>query len=343
MRSTSSSRHRPLPPPKERKRSSRGSTLHVISSNPNLSAPTNPYAKQRSRRHQHLFISHLASIKQWFLESAKRARSPGSKSDASTLKPPTDKSPVHSRPPPMIADTHHRSISPLSPKNQSGPSYPPLRPRVASSKHQLSLSPSPLTPRSSYRRSSAGLRGRKSTSSSVSSIRSIHHAHTHSKASSTSSNSNSIHSSALPPTSRSSRSPHTSVKVLPATPTTSTFPSNIRLVRSSPHTESAFSGVMPSSPGLVFAKRKKTPFRGPMLNLSTNTHNFGGSATGSARRDSSIGASRSASVKGRRSGEIIEEEDEDEFEEVDAFSPVHAEAEETLWETEHGARKEWQE
>ena len=48
-------------------------------------------------------------------------------------------------------------------------------------------------------------------------------------------------------------------------------------------------------------------------------------------------------MKGRRSGEIIEEEDEDEFEEVDAFSPVHAEAEETLWETEHGARKEWQE
>jgi hypothetical protein len=40
----------------------------------------------------------------------------------------------------------------------------------------------------------------------------------------------------------------------------------------------------------------------------------------SARRDSSVG--RSASAAGRRSGEIIEEEDEDDVEEVDRFSPV---------------------
>lgn len=79
-----------------------------------------------------------------------------------------------------------------------------------------------------------------------------------------------------------------------------------------------------------------------MLNLSTNTSAGGGSSfVGSARRDSSVGASRSVSVKGRRSGEIIEEEDEDGFEEVDHFSPVPAEVEETVWETEHGARKEW--
>lgn len=77
-----------------------------------------------------------------------------------------------------------------------------------------------------------------------------------------------------------------------------------------------------------------------MLNLSTNTSSGGGISIGSARRDSSIGA-RSASVKGRRSGEIIEEEDEDGFEEVDAFSPVPAEAEETVWEAEHGSRKGW--
>lgn len=45
---------------------------------------------------------------------------------------------------------------------------------------------------------------------------------------------------------------------------------------------------------------------------------------GDKRRDSSLG--RSASLKGRRSGEIIEEEDEDEelVEEVDHFSPVDA-------------------
>ncbi len=42
--------------------------------------------------------------------------------------------------------------------------------------------------------------------------------------------------------------------------------------------------------------------------------------------------SRSASQVGRTSGEIIEEEDEDEVEEVDAFSPVGAGMEETVWE-----------
>jgi hypothetical protein len=57
----------------------------------------------------------------------------------------------------------------------------------------------------------------------------------------------------------------------------------------------------------------------------------GTSSTGSpARRDSST--SRSVSAAGRRSGEIIEEEDEDEIEEVEAFSPVTdpGETEETL-------------
>lgn len=96
---------------------------------------------------------------------------------------------------------------------------------------------------------------------------------------------------------------------------------------------------MPTSPGLVFAKRKKTPFRGPLLNLSTGIGTSAGGggrsssgAGGGARRDSSVGASRSGSVAGRQSGEIIEEEDEDEIEEVDVFSPVPAEAEEIVWE-----------
>lgn len=91
------------------------------------------------------------------------------------------------------------------------------------------------------------------------------------------------------------------------------------------------------SPGLVFAKRKKTPFRGPLLNLSTVTGTGGSGrsssgAGGGVRRDSSVGASRSGSVAGRQSGEIIQEEDEDEIEEVDVFSPVPAEAEEIVWE-----------
>jgi len=43
---------------------------------------------------------------------------------------------------------------------------------------------------------------------------------------------------------------------------------------------------------------------------------------GSGQRSRSDGPSRSGSVQGRKSGEIIEEEDEDEVEEVDAFPPA---------------------
>ncbi len=333
---TGSSGKRPLPPPKERRRSSRGSALQAMSpSKQNVPAPSNGHHTRRARRHQHSFVNHLASIKQWFVDSAKRARSPGSKSDASTLKPPIEKSPANSRPSPINANFQHPS-STLSPKQPSSPTLTPYH-RVRNPRHRHSISPSPLTPHSSYRRSSVGLRGRKSTSSSVSSIRSIHHVHTHSKASSTSSTSNSVHSSALPQARRPSRSPHSSVKVLPSTPTTSTFPSNIRLVRSSLHIDPTYSSI-PSSPGLVFAKRKKTPFRGPMLNINTSSLSGGNGSSssggaGGARRDSSVGASRSASVAGRQSGEIIQEEDEDEIEEVEVFSPMPAEAEEIVWET----------
>lgn len=84
-----------------------------------------------------------------------------------------------------------------------------------------------------------------------------------------------------------------------------------------------------------------------MLNLALNASgNGGGSSTGTAvgmrHRDSSVGTNRSVSVQGRRSGEIIEEEDEEEVEEVEAFSPVPAEAEETIWESEEGTKgKDW--
>jgi hypothetical protein len=62
-------------------------------------------------------------------------------------------------------------------------------------------------------------------------------------------------------------------------------------------------------------------FKGPMLNtLATSpTSQCGGSGLGRASSHS-----RSASAGGRRSGEIIQEEDEDEVEEVDAFSPITA-------------------
>lgn len=66
-----------------------------------------------------------------------------------------------------------------------------------------------------------------------------------------------------------------------------------------------------------------------MLSIGNNS----GSTSAGRPRDSSVGGSRSASAAGRTSGEIIEEEDEDEVEEVDTFSPLAPEAEETIiWE-----------
>ena len=215
------------------------------------------------------------------------------------------------------------------------------RPRIATSHSykRQSISPSPLTPRSTIRHSSAGLRGRKSTSSSVSSVRSIHHHHhSHSKASSTSS-AGSV-STCKTPLGRG-HSPHHSVKVLPATPTATSFPSNIRLVLGSPAPPplQMYNEGMPSSQpqppgspnpfsaGVSFAKRKKSLFKGPTLNFgglgSSGRH--GGAGSGAHSR------SGSGSALGRRSGEItIQEEDEnmmaeepeEEFEEVEAFSPI---------------------
>lgn len=235
---------------------------------------------------------------------------------------------------------------------------------TSTSHKRLSLSPSPITPRGTVRRSSGpGLRGRKSTSSSVSSIRSMHHAHhhSHSKASSTSSNgsvSTSMSKTPLP----GGRSPHHSVKVLPATPTTTSFPSNIRLVRDRagpplsvfnegmPGNGAGTSSMQPpGSPnpfgsvggGILFAKRKRNIFKGPMLSLGSGG---GGGKDTRSSGSGSAGHSRNASATGlgRRSGEItIEEVDEDEddggdthgangdggdedgdVEEVDAFSPI---------------------
>jgi hypothetical protein len=75
---------------------------------------------------------------------------------------------------------------------------------------------------------------------------------------------------------------------------------------------------------LVFAKRKKNIFKGPMLNTSSPSPGGSHVRTGSH--------SRSASAAGRRSGEIIQEEDEDEVEEVEAFSPIMGnETEETIY------------
>ncbi|KXX73106.1 Serine/threonine-protein kinase ppk16 [Madurella mycetomatis] len=271
---------------------------------------------------------------------------------------------------------------PISPALTTPP-IPGHVPRMhtSSSYKRHSLSPSPLTPRSTVRRSSGptGLRGRKSTSSSVSSVRSLHHPthhHSHSKASSTSSN-GSVSTSVSKTPMQHSRSPHHSVKVLPATPTTGGFPSNIRLVRdrsgppmnilneglpgpafssmsSSGASSSATAMMMmqpPGSPnpfsggGVMFAKRKRNLFKGPMLSFASS--GAGGSREGRREGSASASHSRSASASGlgRRSGEMAiqevdedeeeegfetvggageeeEEEEEEEVEEVESFSPI---------------------
>lgn len=329
IRSASSSRQRrPIPPPKEgtiRGARSRGSTLQLVTSNPDLLNPQE--AIRPRRRHNHPFIQQLAHWKHWILQSAKRGRSPNAKANNST--PNLNLVTKSETAPALLAPQTPRPPG-TSPGSSSRPTInglssfpPPPRIHTGGSKRH-SLSPSPMTPRSTYRRGSSGLRGRTSTSSSVSSIRSIHHHHhTHSKASSTSSQA----SEHVPKTPLGGRSPHHSVKVLPATPTTAAFPSNIRLVRNPPissFNESANWGSGGVG-GLVFAKRKRSVFKGPMLNNAIG----GGLGPVSGERRGSH--SRSASLVGRRSGEqtVIEEEDED-VEEVEYFPPVRVEEGESV-------------
>ncbi|ATY62253.1 serine threonine kinase [Cordyceps militaris] len=222
----------------------------------------------------------------------------------------------------------------------------PLRPRVSSNSQaykRQSISPAPMTPRSTVRRSSAGLRGRKSTSSSVSSVRSLHHHHhTHSKASSTSST-GSVSTSKTPL--GRTHSPHHSVKMLPATPTSHSFPSNIRLVRGSPgpaplqlYNEGMPGGSgsgssshrAPGSPnpfagGVQFAKRKKNLFKGPSLNLPTIASSSRTSSAGSHSRSgsgSNMRRSTEVAIPGIQEEDEMAEEDEEEIEEVEMFNPI---------------------
>ncbi|RDW77104.1 hypothetical protein BP6252_05157 [Coleophoma cylindrospora] len=328
IRSASSSRtRRPIPPPKEggtfRSARSRGSTLHLVTSNPDLLNVNGAARGVPRRKHQHAFINQLASWKHWLLDTTKRTRSPNKRATKSS--PDLLQKSLNSLKP-GTADPGPRPNTSKAigsrPQLLNGPqTHPPVARAYNTPGKRRSISPSPLTPRSTYRRQSTGLRGRKSTSSSVSSIRSIHHHHhSHSKASSTSSNGSGSKIS-LP-----NRSPHHSVKVLPATPTASAFPSNIRVVRQPPI--SSFNEGMSwgnssfgssSAGGLVFAKRKKNIFKGPLLNTSSPRSGDASSITSGGRGGSH---SRSTSIAGRQSEEIIQEEDEDDIEEVEAFSPL---------------------
>ncbi|CAG8057231.1 unnamed protein product [Penicillium olsonii] len=367
IRSHGSSRRRPIPPPKDRRRS-RPSMLHVSASQPELTQHNGIFRRRTSRRHNYPILSQLASLKHWFVESAKRARSPHAKSTGSRkflsekLSPAKSqengKKPATSSPASEIAGedvqtptqtNRFSTASSLAPSSasyrQNRHSYPrqPRALNTSHASHRNSLSPSPITPRGSYRRSSAGLRGRKSTSSSVSSIRSIHHTRAHSKASSISSNSVDTIST---PTARSSRSPHSSIKVLPTTPGSSArFPSNIRLVRGPGGTprevvdrsgsmSTSFNEAAPApllyspSSSLVFARRKRSAFKGPMLHTSNLMVSNGTASSPIAGQpvnpsDSDVSVGRPVA----RKSQIIEEEEDDdgveedldEVDEVDEF------------------------
>ncbi|KAI8935683.1 hypothetical protein NX059_007204 [Plenodomus lindquistii] len=339
-RTSNSSSRPPLPAKDLERRRSRSTMLQTVSTNPDLLSPNGFVPKNRRRKQP--FINHLMSLRNWIKETSKRARSPHSKASSGGRSPKmsgngSTKSGGNERGNGDLkrlstanrSSVHTNTLSPTT-SHQHQP-----RSRVSThgsgSVRRLSASPAPLTPRSSYRRSSGGLRGRKSTSSSVSSIRSMpHHQHTHSKASSTSSISivSPSTSTSGPNTSRVPKSPHASVKVLPATPTSSTFPSNIRLVRQGFPTEStaAFgttSSIAPQSPGLVFAKRKRSPFKGPMLSVSTSSSaNAGPGAAWRSRSGGGETGSRATSVQGRRSGEILGITEEDEGEEEEEVEVV---------------------
>lgn len=369
IRSNSSTRRRPpVPPPKDRRRS-RPSALHVSASQPEL-AQHGGIFRRRTNRRQYPIISQLASLKHWFVESAKRAKSPHPKSSGGTssrkflseklspakgqegTKKTTLTTSNPSQPNELTTPTQIKRASNASSLAPSSASYPnrrhsyPRQPRPVSTSHashRNSLSPSPITPRGSYRRSSAGLRGRKSTSSSVSSIRSIHHGHSHSKASSISSNSI---GSASTPTARTAKSPHTSVKVLPTTPGASArFPSNIRLVRNPNNglrdaddsdiiANSSFNEAAPApmlyspSSSLVFARRKRTTFKGPMVHTANLMASGGMGASEYPNGEASAdGPSLKAARPATRKSQIIEEEEdaEDEYEEVDTFTGTEEE------------------
>lgn len=355
---SSSVRRRPVPPPKDHRRS-RTSMLHVSASQPELTQRHGIFRRRTKR--QHPIISQLASLKHWFMESTKRARSPNTKAGGSRklfsdkLSPAkgqeTEKTAAPSpaaAPEEVVSPTQSKRVSNSSSLAPSSASYRqnrhsyPRQPRPLRTSHSSkrnSLSPSPITPRGSYRRSSVGLRGRKSTSSSVSSIRSIHHTRAHSKASSVSSNSM---NTASTPTARMSKSPHSSVKVLPTTPGASArIPSNIRLVRgpggmprnASDDAEPGPSSFNEAAPGpilsspsssLVFARRKRSAFKGPMIHTA-NLMVSGGMVSSPLPGQMNPGERDAAARPAARKSQIIEEEDleemeEADFEEVDEFA-----------------------
>ena len=360
----SRSNSRPPLPSKERQQR-RTSQLHIVTTQ-DFSSPVNGTSKRLAKRSNNNFLRQLTAIKHWIVESTKRARSPGNSPPQNrfTTNNIIEQSDVKTNgfasAPHLTLSHHERDISGASGATSIGAALTPAISNVSSTRppnrHRNSISPSPLTPRSATRHSSGGLRGRKSTSSSLSSVRSMPHYPTHSKASSASSNStDALHS----PGSRSAaRSPHSSIKVMPVTPTTPAIPPNSRLVRTTtPYTHISstdpettrfldpnpsppvipFISTGPGSSGLMFARRKRSAFKGPQLTSSSlfgnsigvapltvgspalfDRHRIGsGERLNLGLRDPNRRGSGARRGKDRRKSQIIEEEEEEQDEDGD--------------------------
>ncbi|KAF8463262.1 kinase-like domain-containing protein [Kalaharituber pfeilii] len=291
-----------------------------IMSSPDLTAGPGLHVQRRTRKQ--VIIAQLASLKHWFLDSAKRATSPSTKAPSNvqtssqkshTSRPETrsqgkDSKSKHGDKGQSSSEANGRPDPGFNLNTQTRSTPPPKR---------NSLSPSPMTPHSSYRRSSGrGLGGRNSTSSSVSSIRSFHNK-SHSKASSTSSAS--ITSIKTP------RSPRNTLKIHhPSTPTSGLFPNSLRLTRGG-YNEGAIFNATPQ-----YAKRRRTPLKGPLLlappsaSGPSSEHNvFGGRlGLGGRKRDLSMSRNSDQGKAGGGGGIIEEEEEEMETEVVMEFGPL---------------------
>lgn len=363
-RRRSKSGSRPPIPPKERQRR-RSSHLQLVASNPDLlMGPTNGVKKQKfgrlgGQKADKRFMNQLTALKQWFVESTKRAASPmqpkkpnGASepnsqptSSNGVSKPDTEamQSLGHSRDvSDTSAQTRHSYGANLTPiasnysTTSNGRPVGPPRLEMQRTRNRTSLSPSPITPRGSYRRSSQGLRGRKSTSSSVSSVRSMPY-YNHSKASSISSDSHDASTIHSPGTRSVGRSPRSSLKVLPTTPSAGALAGGSRDRSGSDGPESPSIGS-----SVMFARRKKSAFKGPMINSNVLGSSVGPSSpamfgNGGRVREASAThlnmglldarPQRAARAPQRKSLIITEEdeeepEQEEEVEEVEAFPPV---------------------
>ncbi|RVD88237.1 uncharacterized protein DFL_002429 [Arthrobotrys flagrans] len=136
----------------------------------------------------------------------------------------------------------------------------------------------------------------------------------------------------------SPRSPRASgVKVVATTPRTNSFPSNVRLVRQGTTGVDAFNETAVfNKESVAFARRKKTAFKGPNLNLNHARNSSPSVAQGRRRHSASKRASTSSAGA---QADAIQEEDEDEceVEEVAEFSPIIGEHEEVVFMKEEGS------